>query len=105
MLDHCIGLLKKSGNSAKRIIYSTCSISIAENEAVVDYVVKKRGDCKIVDTGLPEGLGLPGLTEWKEHSFSTSMKLARRFYPHIHNVIGFFVCAIEITDVTKKNKK
>ena len=57
------------------IVYSTCSISVEENEAVVDYVVKNR-HVKIVDTGLPIKRG--GFTNYGDRRFHAKMKLARR---------------------------
>jgi 25S rRNA (cytosine2870-C5)-methyltransferase len=73
------------------IVYSTCSISVEENEAVVDYITKVR-HVKIRDTGLPIEKG--GLVNYKEHKFNPKIALTRRVYPHVHNMDGFFIAKL-----------
>ncbi|KAL4952749.1 NOL1/NOP2/sun family-domain-containing protein [Aspergillus filifer] len=85
------------------VVYSTCSVTVEENEAVVQYVLKKRPNVKLVDTGLGD-FGTPGFTNYMGKHFDDKMTMTRRYFPHRENVDGFFVCKLKKTGPTPVQK-
>ena len=87
-IDSCNGKGKGDGI----IVYSTCTISVEENEWVIDYALKHRY-VKCIETGLE--IGEPGFSQFREKHFHPSISNTRRIYPHIHNIDGFFIAKLK----------
>ncbi|KAF2630271.1 NOL1/NOP2/sun family putative RNA met [Macroventuria anomochaeta] len=83
------------------IVYSTCSVTVEENEQVVQYALNKRPNVRLVETGLT--FGKEGFTKIGGKIFHPSMKMTRRYYPHTYNVDGFFVSKFKKIGPTPPN--
>ncbi|KAF2738658.1 NOL1/NOP2/sun family putative RNA met [Polyplosphaeria fusca] len=83
------------------IVYSTCSVTVEENEQVVQYALNKRPNVRLVETGLT--FGKEGFVNYMGKKFTPHMKLTRRYYPHAFNVDGFFVAKFKKIGPTPPN--
>jgi len=79
MLDRCAEHVKEGGF----LVYSTCSITVEENEMLIERFLKWHPEFKLVETS--PRIGLPGLR---------GQTKCQRLYPHIHDSNGFFVAKL-----------
>lgn len=80
MIEQCADYVKEGGF----LVYSTCSITVEENEMVIENFLKLHPEIKLVESTPKIGLpGLRGLTN------------CQRLYPHIHECNGFFVAKLK----------
>jgi len=79
MLNQCAEHVKDGGF----LVYSTCSITLEENEMLIERFIKLHPEFTLTKTSPRIGLlGLRGQTE------------CQRLYPHIHECNGFFVAKL-----------
>ena len=83
------------------VVYSTCSVMIDENEAVVDYALRNR---QVKLERIEVSVGEEGLTTYQDKHFHPSMNLTKRFYPHVHNMDGFFVARLRKLEEKERKK-
>ncbi|KAI4838417.1 rRNA (cytosine-C(5))-methyltransferase [Plasmodium brasilianum] len=87
LLNNAINLVKNGGI----VVYSTCSITVEENEQVINYILKKR-DVNLLPTDID--IGDPGITHYRKKQFSSKIALCKRIYLHKHNYDNFFVAKL-----------
>lgn len=122
ILNRGLQLLKRGG----RLVYSTCSLSPVENEAVVAAALRKwGGQIKLVDCSqdLPGLVRRNGISQWpvfgkdmelrekgaedvvesvfpptEEEAKTFNLNRCIRVYPHLQNTGGFFITVFEKLD-------
>lgn len=79
MLENAATKVKPEGT----LVYSTCSITVEENEMLIERFLKLHPEFTLAE--INAGIGLPGLR---------GMEKCRRLYPHIHACNGFFIAKL-----------
>lgn len=83
MLQQCAEHVKEGGY----LIYSTCSVTLEENEMLIEKFLKWHSEFTLAET--QPRIGLPGLR---------GQAKCQRLYPHLHNCNGFFIAKLLKTE-------
>lgn len=95
LLHSALKALKPGG----QIVYSTCTLSPDEDEAVVDNILKAYpGKVRVCDAAERIPKPAPGLTAAYGDLFDPSLRGAVRLWPHRYETAGFFACLLEKSD-------
>jgi 16S rRNA (cytosine967-C5)-methyltransferase len=79
MINNCAEVTKSGGT----LVYSTCSITVEENEMIIERFLKWHPEFRLAE--INPKLGLPGLR---------GLEKCQRLYPHIHESNGFFIAKL-----------
>jgi len=94
------GILRRAIQATREggtVVYSTCTFAPEENEAVLDYALEEES-CRLVDVDAEFPLAsAPGVTEWEDETYDSSVERARRVYPHHSDTGGFFCAKLAVT--------
>jgi len=82
MLEEAYRLLSPTG----RILYSTCSMTLEENEQVISAFVEAHPEMETRTLPLDSNLGSPGMN---------GLGNCRRFYPYLDKTAGYFIARLE----------
>jgi tRNA (cytosine40_48-C5)-methyltransferase len=89
LIESAVKLVKPGG----LLIYSTCSFAPEENENIINSLLGKF-DIEIE----PIQHGSEGLTSFGSFRFHHDLKKTKRFYPHIHNTLGFYIAKLRVNN-------
>jgi 16S rRNA (cytosine967-C5)-methyltransferase len=79
MLNNCAEYVKEGGS----LVYSTCSVTLEENEMLIERFLKWHLDFALTETSPKIGLdGFRGLSQ------------CQRLFPHLHQCNGFFIAKL-----------
>jgi 16S rRNA (cytosine967-C5)-methyltransferase len=79
MINSCAEKVKAGGLLA----YSTCSVTVEENEMIVERFLKQHPEFSLEE--ITPKMGLPGLR---------GLEKCQRLYPHLHHSNGFFIAKL-----------
>ncbi len=94
LVHRALGLLEAGGT----LVYSTCTFSPEENEAVIDFALKKHSDADVAKINVHVNHA-GGLTAWDGKEFDPRVAVCMRIYPQHNGTGGFFVAKLVKRDM------
>ena len=91
LIENAFNNLKPGGE----IVYSTCSVEPEEDEGVVDFLLKKYENAKIVPAKLPRLKTAKPVMEFKKEKYHPDIKHTLRIWPQDNDTEGFYVAKIK----------
>jgi NOL1/NOP2/sun family putative RNA methylase len=77
------------------LVYSTCSFSAEENEAIIDFALKRfAGALQVEPITLPIENTQPGLLSWQDKTFDPQVRHSVRVLPNLL-MDGFYLCRLK----------
>ena len=76
------------------LVYSTCTLTVEENELVVDWLLKMRDSARLVDFSLPGLKRRSGLTEFGDFKLDEELRKTARIMPYDNWAEGFYIAKI-----------
>jgi 16S rRNA (cytosine1407-C5)-methyltransferase len=80
------------------IVYSTCTMSPAEDEAVLDDLLRRFPQQAVIDRVDHLDVSAPGLDSDGRAAFDPQVRHAIRLWPHLYQTSGFFAARIRKTE-------
>lgn len=89
LLESGINALKPGGI----LVYSTCTISPEENEEVIDEIINKYKNLRILELNFTLKNSISGITKYRNNTYNRNLSKALRVIPDEY-MEGFFLCKI-----------
>lgn len=81
------------------MVYSTCTVAPEENEATVDYLLKKFPEAAIMPVRVPPLITRPGITRWQNETYDQRVEQCCRILPQDNDTEPFFIAVIKKSGV------
>ena len=97
-----IGLLRAAFHMLRpggTLVYSTCSLSIEENEHVLMGLIGRYGRNVIMEN--PPDIEAPILPDYIKKNLSVDVSKGVRVWPHVHNTEGAFIARMSKSTITE----
>ena len=76
------------------LVYATCTLTVEENELVINHLLERRENARLEDSRLPGLRSRKGLTEWDGIRLRDELEKTIRIMPYDNWAEGFYIARI-----------